>query len=146
MQSYSQLSEFDFLLDLDLDLWPRPFKNESLPDLNVAINPWKFHHSTTKIVVRKLFTNKQTNRGENNTSPTSLAEVISYHKYLLFPLDSSCWHYLILEYIYNSCSLGPFIRFLLNCIHSGLIETIYNSWVADIVFCERLVNLLVFFQ
>ena len=39
MQSHSQLSEFRLLLDLDLDLWPRPFKNESLPDLMVAINP-----------------------------------------------------------------------------------------------------------
>ena len=62
MRSYSQLSEFDLLLDFDLDLWPRPFKNESLPDLNVATNPWKFHHSTTKTVVRKLFTNKETNK------------------------------------------------------------------------------------
>ena len=84
MRSYSQLNEFDLLFELDLDLWPRPFKSESLPDLNIAINPWEFHHSTTKIVVRKLSTNrqinkqtdKQTNRGENNTFPTSLAEVI----------------------------------------------------------------------
>ena len=62
MQSYSQLSEFDLLLNFDLDLWPRSFKNESLPDLNIATNPWKFYHSTTKTVVRKLFTNKQTNK------------------------------------------------------------------------------------
>ena len=62
MRSYSQLSEFELLLDFDLDLWPRPFKNESLPDLNIATNPWKFHLSTTKTVVRKLFTNKQTNK------------------------------------------------------------------------------------
>ena len=57
----------------------------------MAINPWKFHHSTTKIVIMKLFTNRQSeihtdrqtykqtnrqaNRGENNMSPTSLAEV-----------------------------------------------------------------------
>ena len=39
---------------------------ESLPDLNVAINPCKFHHSKTKIVVRKLFTNKQTNKQAKN--------------------------------------------------------------------------------
>ena len=60
MQSYSQLNEFDLLFDLDLS--PKTFKNESLPDLNIAINPWKFHRSTTKIVVRKLFTNRQTNK------------------------------------------------------------------------------------
>ena len=47
-----------------------------LPDLNIATNPWKFHHSTTKTVVKKLFTNKQTNIGENNTSSTSLTEII----------------------------------------------------------------------
>ena len=50
------------MLDFDLYLWPRPSKNESLPDLNVATNPWKFHRSTTKTVVRKLFTNKRTNK------------------------------------------------------------------------------------
>ena len=65
MQSYSQLSEFNLLLDFDFDLWSRPFKNESLPDLNSATNPWKFHHSTTKTVVRKLFTNKQTKTQTN---------------------------------------------------------------------------------
>ena len=65
MRSYSQLSKFDLLLDFDLDLSSRPFRNESLPDLNVAINPLKFHHSTTKIVVRKLFTNRQTKKQRN---------------------------------------------------------------------------------
>ena len=59
MRSYSQLSEFDLLLNFDLDLWPWRFKNELLPDLNVATNLLNFHHSTTKTVVRKLFTNKQ---------------------------------------------------------------------------------------
>ena len=53
---------------------------ESLPDLNVAINPCKFHHSTIKIVVRKFSqTDKQTtNRGENNTPAQNfvLAEVM----------------------------------------------------------------------
>ena len=71
MRSYSQVSEFDILLDLDT------FK--SLPHNNVAINPCKLHHSTTKIVVRKLFTNrqtkKQTSRQKHNLSPTLLAEV-----------------------------------------------------------------------
>ena len=38
---------------------------ESLPDINVAINPCTFHHFTTKIVVRKLFTNRQTNKQTN---------------------------------------------------------------------------------
>ena len=75
MRSYSQLSEFDLLLDFDLDFWPRPFKNESLPDLNVATNPWKFHHSTTKTVVRNLFTNKQT---EVKTIPPNFVDGGNY--------------------------------------------------------------------
>ena len=39
LRSYSQLGEFDLLLDFDLDLEPRPFKTESLPDLNIATYP-----------------------------------------------------------------------------------------------------------
>ena len=61
MRSYSQLSEFDLLLDLDLD------KMESLPDINVAINRCKFHHSSDQEVVHKQ-TDKQTNTRQNITS------------------------------------------------------------------------------
>ena len=69
MRSYSQLIEFDLLLDFDLDLRPRHFKNELLPNLNVATNLLNFHHSTTKTVVRKLFTNKQTNKEVKTIPP-----------------------------------------------------------------------------
>ena len=50
------------------DLWPGPFKIESFPDVNVAINPWKFHHTTTNIVVSlgELFKVKVKGQGQGH--------------------------------------------------------------------------------
>ena len=72
MCSYGQLSEFDLLLDLDIS------KNESLPDLNIAIILVSFITPQPKLWSGSCSqTDKQTNRGKNIIFPTSLAEVIT---------------------------------------------------------------------
>ena len=84
------------MINFDLDLWPRPFKNEPLPDLNVAINPWKFHQNWSITFWVMLHTDKQRNKQTDKQTNKQinagkniylLAEVNKWLKQRKFPKE-----------------------------------------------------------